>query len=47
MPNIGIFNESIFLSNLGDFKSFTEFGPPDNIIPDRFLLIKIFDLILL
>ena len=47
MPNIGIFNESIFLSNFGDFISLTEFGPPDKIIPDRFLFIKIFELILL
>ena len=47
MPNIGIFNVSIFLSNFGDFKSFTEFGPPDNITPDRFLFINIFELILL
>ena len=41
MPNTGIFNESIFLSNLGDFLSFTELGPPDNIIPDSFYLLKI------
>ena len=40
MPNIGIFNESIFLSNLGDFLSFTELGPPDKIIPHKFLLLQ-------
>ena len=40
MPSTGIFNESIFLSNLGDFLSFTELGPPDKIIPDRFLFTK-------
>ena len=37
-----MFNESIFLSNLGDFLSFTELGPPDKIIPDRFLFSKNF-----
>ena len=47
MPNIGMFNESIFLSNLGDFLSFTELGPPDKIIPDRFLFTKNFEPILL
>ena len=45
--NIGIFNVSIFLSNLGDFLSFTELGPPDNITPDKFLLFKIAESILL
>ena len=35
------------VNNLGDFLSFTELGPPDKIIPDRFLFTKNFEPILL